>query len=168
MVMHHGLPGFSQVDYGCYYCSDVVGPTNSSFNKTLDQQCTVTRPGVAPIASGYAVELFASIACTDFEKIVSLESPLGSIPHQIRGTISDHQLHRVKANKSEFCTACSFPIIERFLANKKGFVHDALHHPHSLEILSGLAQFKEMTDVKLSALKLQDDDEKVEEGEWSL
>lgn len=84
---------------GCYFCNDIVAATNSQKDRTLDQQCTVTRPGLSFIASALAVELMVALSHPkvsrddEDEEAVSDTSPVDrnappEIPHQIRGSVA--------------------------------------------------------------------------------
>lgn len=45
----------------CYFCNDIVTPQNTMKDRTLDQMCTVTKPGLSFIAAAYAAELYVSL-----------------------------------------------------------------------------------------------------------
>lgn len=80
----------------CYFCNDIATPINSVKDRTLDQQCTVTRPGLSFISTAYTTELLMAqlhhplgVACPAAEDVKNLqENDFGIIPQHIRGTIS--------------------------------------------------------------------------------
>lgn len=45
----------------CYFCNDIVTPQNTMKDRTLDQMCTVTKPGLSFISAAYAAELYVSL-----------------------------------------------------------------------------------------------------------
>ena len=59
VVIRHGVHSSERI--GFYFCSDVVAPANSIRDRTLDQMCTVIRPGLAAIAGATAAELMISV-----------------------------------------------------------------------------------------------------------
>uniref|UniRef100_A0A665UEI7 Ubiquitin-like modifier-activating enzyme ATG7 n=1 Tax=Echeneis naucrates TaxID=173247 RepID=A0A665UEI7_ECHNA len=79
---------------GCYFCNDVVAPGDSTRDRTLDQQCTVSRPGLAMIAGALAVEMMVSIlqhceggyavASSSDDRMNEPPTSLGLVPHQVR------------------------------------------------------------------------------------
>jgi ubiquitin-like modifier-activating enzyme ATG7 len=67
---------------GCYFCTDIVSVYNSHINRTDDQKCTISRPGLSSIASGLAVEMLIN-----FMHGVNLDI------EQIRGNVIDYEIY---------------------------------------------------------------------------
>lgn len=78
---------------GCYFCNDYLSPSNTMRDRTLDQQCTVTRPGLSYVSSAYASELLVNYLHMKPVDIVQegddrIESSgLGLMPQHIRGNV---------------------------------------------------------------------------------
>ncbi|GMN50693.1 hypothetical protein TIFTF001_019836 [Ficus carica] len=136
---------------GCYFCNDVVAPVDSTANRTLDQQCTVTRPGLAPIASALAVELLVGILhhphgiyaegeVTSSSNSGSSEMPLGILPHQIRGSLSQFSQMTLVGHSSNSCTACCRTVVSEYRKRGMEFILQAINHPTYLEDLTGLTE----------------------------
>ncbi|ESQ39728.1 hypothetical protein EUTSA_v10000804mg [Eutrema salsugineum] len=139
---------------GCYFCNDVVAPQDSMTDRTLDQQCTVTRPGLAPIAGALAVELLVGVLQHPFGIYAKGDnssssnggniddSPLGILPHQIRGSVSQFSQITLLGQASNSCTACSETVISEYRERGNSFILEAINHPTYLEDLTGLTELK--------------------------
>jgi ubiquitin-like modifier-activating enzyme ATG7 len=173
LVMRHGGGPDTHNRLGCYFCNDVVAPENSTKNRTLDQQCTVTRPGLAPIASSMAVELMVSMfhhplkqgapapvnRSTAFSPTIGNQqesdcSPLGVMPHQIRGSLVSYTMMTPTVPSFVHCTGCSKPTIEAYHNDKVELVYQTCQTLDGsyLEELSGLADFHAQAAEKLASM----------------
>ncbi|KAK8846720.1 E1-like protein-activating enzyme Gsa7p/Apg7p [Kwoniella newhampshirensis] len=155
LVMRHGVEriDMGSKELGCYYCNDIVAPTDSLTDRTLDQMCTVTRPGMAPIAAASAVELMVSLvqhplgpaapadvlgSAKNYSYDAVSGSPLGIIPHQLRGSLSNWGTLLIKGAAYDRCTGCSHHIIEAYRSGGFTFFLKAFNEIDYLETLTGL------------------------------
>ncbi|KAL4226515.1 Autophagy protein 7 [Mactra antiquata] len=140
---------------GCYFCNDVVAPGDSTRDRTLDQQCTVSRPGMSFIASALAVELLVSLlqhkdkqtapADTGVNDEINTECSLGLVPHQIRGFLSRYQQIMPASRAFDKCTACSKTVVQAYKDGGIEFLLKAFNEPHYLEDLTGLTLMHQET-----------------------
>ncbi|KAH7644986.1 ubiquitin-like protein modifier-activating enzyme atg7-like protein [Dermatophagoides farinae] len=171
---------------GCYFCNDVFAPSNSTKDRTLDQQCTVTRPGLSMIASGFAVELLMSIlqhpagplapSMTRFHEqynikkrmselndeqlidmeLLDVESLLGIIPHECRGFLSIYEQMTPSTPRLEYCIACSDKIIDKYRMDKRKFLYQAINDSKSLETITGIEIFHNVNDIDVKEFDIDD------------
>ncbi|KAJ3416945.1 Autophagy protein 7 [Chytridiales sp. JEL 0842] len=158
LVMRHGMKPIQTgaSNLGCYFCNDVVAPTDSLSDRTLDQQCTVTRPGLSLLASGLAVELMVSIlnhpnggyapADATTPPTEPTAHPLGLVPHQIRGYLTHFNNLLVTGHAYDKCTACSQLVLEEFKKSGAEFVLKCMESPKYLEEVTGLAELQREVD----------------------
>ncbi|XP_065581653.1 ubiquitin-like modifier-activating enzyme ATG7 isoform X3 [Artemia franciscana] len=151
---------------GCYFCNDVMAPGDSLRGRTLDQQCTVTRPGVSMMAAALVVEILVSAlqhsesfdAPSSISSDVSdIEGPLGLVPHSIRGDIYSHNIVLPATEAFNKCSTCSDIVVETY--NREGFefLKRIFDNPVELEKLTGLDKLQDVSGL-IEVLELSDED----------
>lgn len=126
-------------------------------DRTLDQQCTVTRPGVSNIAASYAVELLVALlhhplrhsapayyicAMNPSDGSMSPRSSrrlapvipeggiLGILPHSIRGSMSNYENILPATQKFSQCIACSKVFITTKFTSRQNFMLKSIKSIH--------------------------------------
>ncbi|KAJ5894432.1 Ubiquitin-like modifier-activating enzyme atg7 [Penicillium taxi] len=174
VAMRHGITGADEAaDLGCYFCNDVMVPANSIKDQTLDQQCTVTRPGVAAIASALLVELLVSILQHPQGPAAPAplnrhdergDHPLGLVPHQIRGFLATFENIVITGKSYTYCSACSERVTSAYREQGWDFVRKALNELGYVEELSGLKEVHEKAEAALANVEWEEasDNENIE------
>ncbi|XP_063228802.1 ubiquitin-like modifier-activating enzyme ATG7 [Bacillus rossius redtenbacheri] len=146
LVMRHGPRGAAS-RLGCYFCNDVTAPGDSQKDRTVDQKCTVTRPGAAAVAAGLAVELLAAVLQHPLRGAAPAEPSdergvLGPVPHSLRGFLSEFRQMALPVQRFDRCIACSEGVLGELEARGFEFLHAVLDEPGYLERLTGLAELR--------------------------
>jgi len=159
LVMRHGHgidnEEESSTRLGCYFCNDVVAPRNSTQDRTLDQQCTVTRPGLAPVAGALAVEMLVNLLHNELGNRAPSSSgnesadysKLHALPHQIRGFFSTFTSVQIEGPAFEQCTACSRRVVSKVKDEGFPLLLQIFNDPGYLERIVGLDNLHNDTDI---------------------
>ena len=146
-------------EYPCYFCNDVVAPEHW---RTLDQQCTVTRPGASGIAASLTVDLAVSVLThprgTAAPATSGSESILGAVPHTIRGSLSGFtQFTPVGPGLSQ-CTGCCCKVLDTLRTEDWDMVRKVMESPRYLEDLTGQTELMNDEHLIAGVIDLADND----------
>ncbi|EEB05626.1 ubiquitin-like conjugating enzyme Atg7 [Schizosaccharomyces japonicus yFS275] len=151
VVMRHGKKFQGKRELGCYFCNDVFAPTNSMLDRSIDQTCTITRPGAAAQAASFAVELLTSLTQHElFDKSCvnhGTNGILGEVPHQLRGFLHDFTILKIEGKAYPHCSACNPRVCAEWSNKKWEFVANAMNDSKYIEDLSGLSEIHEQGEL---------------------
>ena len=146
LVMRHGN---NENKLGCYFCTDISTPGDTSGNRTLDQQCTISRPGVSMICSGLATELAMSCGNRALNKSDKEED----IPHQLRGNLINYEMQHFNFKYNTNCVACSDNIVKTYKEDRLNFAIGVMNDPYYIEKTCGIHDL-------IKNIKLEDENDK--------
>ena len=148
----------------------------------------MTRPGIAPIASALLVEMLVSIlqhplgaqapapkisknqtsSSLDYERDPPTH-PLGLVPHQIRGFLSNFKNMLISGQSYDCCSACSPKIVDAYRKGGWEFIKRALTEKDYVTELSGLAEVQRAAEAAANDVEWDSEpDMEDEEGEGEL
>ncbi|CAA7262945.1 unnamed protein product [Cyclocybe aegerita] len=170
---HNGKP---HQKLGCYYCNDIVAPADSLTDRTLDQMCTVTRPGLAPIAAATAVELLSSLlqhpdqlfapapppatsSATASNPEDGTSSVLGLVPHQLRGFLGQFRTMPLVGAAYDKCTGCSETVLKAYEEQGFEMLVKAFNDAKFLETLTGLDKLFDESEAALESVEWEEEGE---------
>ncbi|KAH8092571.1 hypothetical protein BXZ70DRAFT_1010662 [Cristinia sonorae] len=178
LVMRHGARESLSTGtrLGCYYCNDIVAPADSLTDRTLDQMCTVTRPGLASIAASTAVELLVSMI--QHKDGINTPAPppqtgkntadphasgsvLGLVPHQLRGFLAEFRNMQIVGAAYNKCTGCSETVLKAYEKDGFAMLLQAFNDQGYLEKLTGLDELYAEGDAAMENVdwEVEDEDE---------
>ncbi|KAG9102321.1 Autophagy protein 7 [Ceratobasidium sp. UAMH 11750] len=169
LVMRHGVRAAHASGetprLGCYYCNDIVAPADSLTDRTLDQMCTVTRPGLAAIASSSAVEILVSLL--QHPKGVNAPAPkpddegsesiLGLVPHQLRGFLAQFNNKLITGAAYDKCTGCSETVLKEYETRGFEMMLKAFNETGYLEKLTGLDKLHADSEAAMESVNWVDE-----------
>jgi ubiquitin-like modifier-activating enzyme ATG7 len=191
VVMRHGARALADdgasVDWassphlGCYFCADIVTPANSLRDRSLDQQCTVTRPGLSMATSALAAELAVALtqhkrglrapalacgagaaagaeAARDDDDDGSATNGLGAVPQQLRGSLFSMTQTAMRAEAHDACCACGARVVGEYRARGAEFVAKVLVDAQFLDEFSGLAAIRRAAEEAAAKWDLSDEE----------
>jgi ubiquitin-like modifier-activating enzyme ATG7 len=180
IVMRHGAREATTASgtprLGCYYCNDIVAPADSLTDRTLDQMCTVTRPGLASIAASTAVELLVALLqhpdgvrapapppqtsnAPDLPDPEQSGSVLGLIPHQLRGYLAQFRNLHILGAAFGNCTGCSETVIKAYEEQGFEMLLKAFNEEKFLEKLTGLDKLYAEGESALESVDWDEDED---------
>ena len=139
LAMRHGFSHSIEEapNLGCYFCNDAAAELHDSMkDRTLDQQCTVTRPGLTGVASSMGTELLVGLLHHPEKGLAPADAPLemekqtkaalGLLPHQIRGSMKHFNSRVLHADSFDRCIACSTPVVKAYVERKMEFCNKVM------------------------------------------
>ncbi|OBZ65034.1 Ubiquitin-like modifier-activating enzyme ATG7 [Grifola frondosa] len=147
---------------------------NSLTDRTLDQMCTVTRPGLASIAASTAVELLVSLlqhpdgvhapapppqAGNDAGNSQASEGVLGLVPHQLRGFLAQFRNMPIVGAAYNRCTGCSETILKAYETQGFDMLLKAFNDTGYLETLTGLDKLYEEGEAVFESVDFDEEDD---------